>query len=78
MSIEELETYFEGIDLPETVYLNPAIKITDVKKFVRSHIITVKAHGHIRAYSSFMDRLLQLKEIIEAGNAPKTTDQSSM
>ncbi|MEJ5963502.1 DUF6965 family protein [Pedobacter immunditicola] len=69
MTIEELEAYFEGIDLPETVYLNKATKIVDVKKFVRSHLITVKAHGHIKAYSSFFDRLLQLKDIIEAQRA---------
>jgi hypothetical protein len=65
MTIEELEAYFEGIDLPESVYLNEATKIVDVKKFIHSHLITVKAHGHIRAYASFMDRLIQLKDILE-------------
>lgn len=74
MSIEELEAYFESVDLPENVYLNQATKITDVKKFINSHIITVKAHGHIKAYSSFMDRLLQLKEIIDAQNSAEKTD----
>jgi len=85
MTIEELEAYFEGIDLPETVYLNKATKIVDVKKFVRSHLITVKAHGHIKAYSSFYDRLIQLKDIIEAqktqhqeGDQVADDDQSSM
>ncbi|HWW42931.1 DUF6965 family protein [Pedobacter sp.] len=74
MSIEELEAYFESVDLPENVYLNQATKITDVKKFVSSHIITVKAHGHIKAYSSFMDRLIQLKEIIEARDSAEKSD----
>lgn len=85
MTIEELEAYFEGIDLPESVYLNKATKIVDVKKFVRSHLITVKAHGHIKAYSSFFDRLVQLKDIIEAqkaeqqgGDQGAADDQSSM
>lgn len=66
MTIEELEAYFEGIDLPERVVLNQATTIVDVKKFIKSHIITVKAHGHIRAYESFLDRLIQLKDIIES------------
>lgn len=65
MTIEELEAYFEGIDLPESVYLNQATKISDVKKFVTSHLITVKTHGHIKAYASFYDRLVQLKDILE-------------
>lgn len=66
MSIEELEAYFETADLPEYIYLNEATKIVEVKKFVTSHIITVKAHGHIKAYASFYDRLVQLKEMIES------------
>jgi hypothetical protein len=78
MTIEELEAYFEGIDLPETVYLNKATKIVDVKKFINSHLITVKAHGHIKAYASFMDRLIQLHDIMEAGHAGKENNQSSM
>ncbi len=78
MTIEELEAYFEGIDLPETVYLNQATKIVDVKKFIRSHIITVKAHGHIKAYASFMDRLIQLRDIVEAQKNQEPGDQSSM
>ncbi|MET3115702.1 hypothetical protein AAKU52_003459 [Pedobacter sp. CG_S7] len=78
MTIEELEAYFEGIDLPETVYLNKATKIVDLKQFVRSHVITVKAHGHIKSYSSFMERLIQLKDILEAENTIQKDDQSSM
>ena len=78
MTIEELEAYFEGIDLPETVYLNDATKIVDVKKFIHSHLITVKAHGYIKAYSSFMDRLIQLKDILEAQKTRQQDDQSSI
>ena len=69
MSIEELEAYFATADLPESIYLNEATKIVDLKKFVASHIITVKAHGHIKAYSSFYDRLVQVKDIIESQKA---------
>lgn len=75
MTIEELEAYFESVELPENVYLNQATKITDVKKFVSSHILTVKAYGHIRAYGSFMDRLLQLKDIIEGQHGEQKSDQ---
>ena len=74
MTIEELEAYFEGIDLPERVVLNEATTIVDVPKFIKSHIITVKAHGHIRAYGSFMDRLVQLKDILEAQHGQAEAD----
>lgn len=74
MTIEELEAYFEGIDLPESVYLNEATKIVDLPKFIKSHVITVKAHGHIRAYQSFYDRLVQLKDILEAQHEASTND----
>ncbi|MBG6234694.1 hypothetical protein IWX76_001249 [Pedobacter sp. CAN_A7] len=74
MTIEELEAYFEGIDLPESVKLNEATIIVDLPKFIKSHIITVKAHGHIRAYQSFYDRLVQLKDILEAQHATPAAD----
>ena len=74
MTIEELEAYFEGIDLPESVKLNEATVIVDLPKFIKSHIITVKAHGHIRAYQSFYDRLVQLKDILEAQHAAPAAD----
>ena len=74
MTIEELEAYFEGIDLPESVYLNEATKIVDLPKFIKSHVITVKAHGHIRAYQSFYDRLVQVKDILEAQHLASPND----
>jgi hypothetical protein len=74
MTIEELEAYFEGIDLPESVKLNEATVIVDLPKFIKSHIITVKAHGHIRAYQSFYDRLVQLKDILEAQHSESAAD----
>jgi len=64
MDITELENYFKGVTLPQTLQLDQASRITDVKAFVTSHLDTLKANGDNPAFSAFRDRLLKVKEIL--------------
>lgn len=65
MTVEELETAFIGIDLPEEAELYPGVIVRDVPKFIASHIATIKNASNARMSDAFVDRLVRLLEIIE-------------
>ena len=63
----ELEAYFNSIELPSTpVKLTQAETITDVKKFVQSHLSMIKANKNNHNFKAFEDRLYLLKEILSS------------
>ncbi|WP_256012998.1 DUF6965 family protein [Desertivirga xinjiangensis] len=45
MTIEELEEFFKGRELPKEVQINRAVRITDVQLFLTTGIAQVKARG---------------------------------
>lgn len=65
MTIEELETYFNGIDLPDRINLEVGVVIDDVKLFLDSHISYVKNNGQLKSAEVFMLRLEKLHSYIE-------------
>lgn len=67
MTIPELEQYFSSVDLPQTIQLEQAVKITDVPAFIESHLAIAKSHGHIKSLEAFQGRLIQLKTLLEKG-----------
>ena len=67
MTIEELEAYFTGIDLPETMTLYPGVEITNVRICIDSHLEVLKEKGELKIYAGFKERLLLIKERIEKG-----------
>lgn len=66
MTIEELEAYFSGIDLPPSLELDPGLKVNDVALCIQTHITLLKLHGNVRPFECFYDRLIRIKEMIEA------------
>lgn len=63
--IKELEVFFENKALPEeSVYLNDHTKIVDCKKFVTSHLETVKSNNGNKLHLPYLERLQKLKEIL--------------
>jgi hypothetical protein len=67
MSIEELEAWFQTAPKPEMpVYLNGATKVVDYELFVQSHIYPLKMNANTKVSEPIMDRLLQMKLLIEA------------
>ena len=66
MSIEELEAYFTGIELPEKVELVPGVVIEDLPLFLKSHFSYIKNNGSLKSADVFMLRLHQLHAKLEA------------
>jgi len=66
MSIEELEAYFTGIELPEKVELVQGVVIEDLPLFLESHFSYIKKNGGLKSADVFMLRLHQLQAKVEA------------
>jgi hypothetical protein len=66
MKLNELEAFFNSIDLPtEPINLNEAETITDCKKFVDSHLKYLKGQKGNRLYLPYYDRLIKLYKILK-------------
>jgi hypothetical protein len=66
MSIEELEAYFAGIELPERIELEQGVMIEDLPLFLDSHLSYVKNNGDLKSAEVFLIRLNRLHEKLEA------------
>lgn len=62
--IDELKIFFSGVTLPESVKLDSAAIITDVRKFIEAHLSTIERNNGNPIYQRYFDRLLILKSII--------------
>lgn len=63
--IEELETFFAGIQLPAgPVKLNQCATIINIPGFIDSHIATAKAQDGNYTYKPYYNRLQELKQIL--------------
>jgi len=69
MSVEELEAYFAGIELPERVELEQGVVIEDIPLFLESHFSYLKKNGDLKSADVFLVRLHQLHAKIEAARA---------
>lgn len=62
-SIEELEAFFNSVDLPSEICFN-GFNITDVKSFIDSHISTVKFNINKSIFKIYYNRLIELKSYL--------------
>ena len=66
MKLNELEAFFDSIDLPDDlIKLNQAETIIDCKKFVKSHLECLKGQKGNKAYLPYYNRLIQLYKILK-------------
>ena len=66
INIKELEEFFKTATLPaQPIKLNQCSTITDANTFVRAHLATVKANQGKRVALPYLERLSQLRGIIE-------------
>ena len=63
--IAELEKFFTITALPEKIRLNSWSMIVDAKLFKESHMSIVRAHNGEELFSPYLNRLFELKNIIE-------------
>jgi len=66
MSVEELEAYFEGIELPDQVELVTGVVIMDVPLFLESHFSYIKNNVGLKSTDVFLSRLNELHVILES------------
>lgn len=60
MNIKELRAYFAKTTLNDGVYLNDAEQITDVRKFVDSHLKFLESNSGNRTFLPYYNRLMKL------------------
>ena len=65
MSAEELEAYFQGIELPQQVELVTGVVIMDVPLFIESHFSYIKNNPGLKSADIFLTRLNDLRTILE-------------
>lgn len=64
--IAELETYFASIELPaQPLELNKCSTIRDCRRFLETHFATVKRNNGNRTFLPYLNRLKELRLIIE-------------
>ncbi len=64
VTINGLETFFAGATLPDVpIKLNEYTTVTDVSKFIHSHINTVKANNGKQTFLPYLNRLQELKNL---------------
>jgi hypothetical protein len=63
---KELKAYFESVELPKTLELNKSELITNVEKFIQSHLQVVLHNSKNKVFKPYLDRLEQVKTIIKA------------
>jgi hypothetical protein len=67
--IEELEAFFKRIELPtKPLKLNAFTKIGNVEQFINAHLAYVYAHRGKKAFLPYLERLKELKFVLESHN----------
>lgn len=66
--IREIEKFFSTHETPGRVRLNSWSLIVNVDLFLSSHLCMVKHHNGNKVYLPYLERLFELKKIIENGN----------
>jgi len=64
--IKQLHEFFDGRVLPETVRINSWSMIVNTKLFVATHFSMVHHHNGKEVYSSYLERLKELREILKS------------
>ena len=72
MKLEQIEAYLNSVTLPEYITVKDGEKIMDVRKFVDSHISTLRANSGNRTFLPYYNRLLALVKILEHDNRNTT------
>ncbi len=74
--IKDVEDFFNKMKrFPKQVVLSPGETIVDVKMFINSHLQIVKAQNGHNRFSSYMRRLMKLKDILEGDKVKKQLDK---
>jgi hypothetical protein len=66
MTVDEIKAYFEGIELPERIQIDPGVVIEDVPLFLRSHIYYLEVNAGKKPAEVYLERVQKLIKALEA------------
>lgn len=66
MTVDEIKAYFEGIQLPERIQIDPGVVIEDVPLFLRSHIYYLEVNAGKKPAEVYLERVQKLIKALEA------------
>lgn len=61
MAIDELNTFFSSIILPETITISEGVKIINVPDFIQGHISALNTISEESVAAVFYERLMLIK-----------------
>lgn len=65
MNINQLEEYFNSIDLLESIQLDQCTFVGNVKQLIDSNLLYLRSHPGNKRFMPYYNQLLQLKDKIE-------------
>ena len=63
--IAVLESFFNTVQLPATLQLEPGVQVTNVAQFVQSHLDVLRANRGRPVYDAYFNRLQLARQRIE-------------
>jgi len=69
MTVEELEDYFTGIQLPDELEMVQGVVIVDLPLFLESHFSYIKDNPGLKSTDVFLERLNNVHDLLEAKSA---------
>jgi hypothetical protein len=72
--IAELEKFFSTATLPKRVRLNSWTLVVDPRLMIDSHLSMIRYHNGESAYTPYIERLFELKKILEDEQKGTGTD----
>lgn len=70
--IKEIEAFIKTCELPQTIQINSGEKITNVKKFLDSHLSFVKERNGDIKFKPYMRRLWKVYKMLKNFNNVNT------
>lgn len=61
----ELEQFFQGYYMPNSIIISHYETIVDVDKFIESHLAAIRTHNGKPWFIPYLDRLRYLKQFME-------------
>jgi uncharacterized transporter YbjL len=59
------QLYFDEIEVNKEMKLNLSMTIEDVPEFIKTHLYIVKANNGNQTFRPYLDRLIELRNLIE-------------
>lgn len=77
--ITELEEFFKISKIPdEPIRIDSGSIITDLKLFIRTHLLIVRSQNGNMRYKPYLDRMRLLKSLIEDKNGNKKVENEEI